>query len=98
MSIALKGAIFALGIAGAFAIAGPASAADAGIGVHIGGIGVGVGVGLGDVAYGYRDGYWDNDHRWHNWRDAREMNEYRNRSGNHYYDYRHDRDPDQGWR
>jgi hypothetical protein len=95
MSKALNGAIIALGIAGAsLPIAGPASAQD--IGVHVGG--VGVGIGFGDIAYGYQDGYWDSGHRWHDWRNDQEMRDYRNYQGNHYNDYRHDRDPDMGWR
>jgi hypothetical protein len=89
------GAIVALGLAGAtFAMSGPASADD--VGIHIGGIGMGVNVD--DVAFGYQDGYWDRDHQWHEWRNDQEMNDYRNARGNHYNDYRHDRDPDQGWR
>ena len=91
----LNGAIVALGLAGAaLAFAGPASADD--VGVHVGPIGIGLN--FGDVAYGYQDGYWDQKHQWHQWRDDREMHDYRNAPGNHYSDYKHDRDNDQGWR
>ena len=92
----LNGAIVALGLVGASLAASPASAQDVGVGVHVGG--VGIGVNFGTVAYGYQDGYWDNDHRWHNWQNDDEMHRYRAAPGNHYSDYRHDRDPDQGWR
>jgi hypothetical protein len=95
MSKALNGAIFVIGIAGAsLAIASPASAQD--VGVHVGG--VGVGLDFGGIAYGYQDGYWDSGHRWHDWGNDQEMRDYRNYKGNHYNDYRHDRDPDMGWR
>lgn len=92
---ALNGAIIAVGVVGATLVfAGLASAAD--VGVHIGAVGIGLNVN--DVAYGYQDGYWDHGHQWHQWRNGREMRDYRNARGNHYNDYRHDRDPDQGWR
>jgi hypothetical protein len=94
----LNGAIVALALAGAsLAIASPASAQDIGVGVHVGGVGVGVGIGVGDVAYGYQDGYWDSGHRWHKWRNHEEMRNYRKAPNNHYNDWKHDRDPDQGW-
>jgi hypothetical protein len=93
----LNGAIVVLGLVGASLAASPASAQDVGVGVHVGGVGIGVGLDFGTVAYGYQDGYWDNDHRWHNWQNDDEMQRYRNARGNHYNDYRHDRDHDQGW-
>jgi hypothetical protein len=94
----LNGAILALGLTGAsFAIAGPASADGIGVGVHVGGVGIGVGIGLGDVAFGYQDGYWDRGHHWHHWRNNQQMRDYKGAPGNHYNDYRHDRDPDHGW-
>jgi hypothetical protein len=49
-----------------------------------------------EVAFGYRDGYWDHGHRWHDWR-AGEMSTYRNGPGNRFNDWNHDRDPDHGW-
>lgn len=66
-----------------------------GIGAQIGE--VGVSFNLGDVAFGYQDGYWDRGRHWHNWRNDDEMRSYRNSSGNKYYDWKHDRDPDNGW-
>lgn len=89
----LKGMAIVLGLAGAtVAITGSASAQGIGVG-----IGVGVGDNYGNVAYGYRDGYWDHNHHWNRWRNQDEMTRYRAVQGNHYNDWRHDRDPDQGW-
>lgn len=51
---------------------------------------------LGNVAFGYRDGYWDNSHRWHHWRNNSDYRYYRDH-GNHYYGWNHDRDDDNGW-
>jgi hypothetical protein len=56
-----------------------------------------VSIGLGNVAFGFRDGYWDNGHRWHHWRNRRDHSNYRGQSGNHYNDYNHDRDSNHGW-
>ena len=90
----MNGAIIALGLACAsLAIATPASAQ--GIGVSVAGLGVGVG--FGNVAYGYQDGYWDHNHHWNNWQNDDEMRNYRSASGNHYNDWKHDRDSDMGW-
>jgi hypothetical protein len=88
----LNGAIVALGMAGAsLTTSAPASAQNVDVGVHVGG------VGFGDVAYGYRDGYWDHGHRWHRWHRG-EMASYRNGAGNQYNDWDHNRDRDLGWR
>ena len=93
---ALNGAIIAMGLVGAtLAMAAPASAQDVGVGVHVGD--VGIGIGLGNVAYGYQDGYWDNGHQWHTWQNDQQMRDYRKERNNHYNDWKHDRDPDQGW-
>jgi hypothetical protein len=59
---------------------------------------VGVSFDIGDIAFGYQDGYWDRGRHWHNWQNQDEMQYYRSASGNHYYDYNHDRDSDNGWR
>ena len=97
MHKSLNGALAVLGLAATtLALSGPASADGIGIGVHVGGIGVGVGAG--ETAYGYQDGYWDRGHHWHHWRNHREMREYRSAHRDQYYDYRHDRDPGDGWR
>lgn len=52
--------------------------------------------GFGDVAFGYRDGYWDNRHSWHHWRNNRDYRNYRG-NGNNYHNWNHDRDGDNGW-
>lgn len=52
----------------------------------------------GDVAFAYSDGYWDRNHRWHAWRNAREHREFRNKFGHMYNNSRHTRVRNQGWR
>ncbi len=49
------------------------------------------------IAFGFNDGYWDVNHNWHAWRDHEEMDRWRREHAEHYYDWRHDRDADQGW-
>ena len=94
----LKGMIVVLGLAAApLAMASTASAQDVGVGVRVGGVVIGVGPAYGNVAYGYRDGYWDRGHHWNAWRDQDEMDRYRKVEHNQYHDWRHDRDHDQGW-
>jgi len=84
---ALNGAIVALGLIGmAVAVASPAAAR------------VGISLDVGNVAFGYQDGYWDQGHHWHHWRNQSEARYYRTSQGNHYNNYRHDRDSNQGWR
>jgi hypothetical protein len=48
----------------------------------------------GNVYMGYRDGYYDNNHRWHRWRNAREHREYRNRYRTSYRAMNRDQDHD----
>jgi hypothetical protein len=78
----------ALGL-GSFAISPPASADH-----------VTVAVGAPAIAFGYSDGYWDRDRRWHTWKDRDEAENFRRDYREHYYDWRHDRDHDRdlGWR
>ena len=52
----------------------------------------------GNVAYGYTDGYWTKSHEWHTWSKPEYVETYRHYKGAHYYNYRHDRDHDMGWR
>lgn len=52
----------------------------------------------GTVAYGYNDGYWSRDHAWHTWEKPAYVETYRKYPGAHYYEYRHDRDANMGWR
>ena len=54
-------------------------------------------VSLSGIAFGYRDGYWDNDHTWHHWRHSSDYRRYRDQSGSNYHDWRHDRDGHDGW-
>ena len=59
---------------------------------------VDVTVNPGAVAFGYDDGYWDRDHHWHAWRNRRDAEWYHSHYAHHYYNHRHDRDRDDGWR
>lgn len=52
----------------------------------------------GDVAYGYTDGYWTTKHEWRTWGKPEYVEVYRKHPGAQYYEYRHDRDADMGWR
>ena len=70
---------------------------DADLGWHNGDVVVGVSVGFAEIGFGYNDGYWDNSHHWHHWANDGERTNYRSYQGNHYYDWNHDRDADDGW-
>jgi hypothetical protein len=75
-------------VLGGSLIAGvPAIAADVAVGVSPGGI-----------AFGYNDGYWDRGRNWHAWQSHEEHEGWRTANRAHYYDWKHDRDHDQGWR
>ncbi len=52
----------------------------------------------GVVAYGYSDGYWTTKHEWRTWENPQHVEIYRKAPEARYYEYRHDRDPDMGWR
>jgi len=52
----------------------------------------------GIVAYGYSDGYWTTKKEWRTWEKPEYVEVYRKHPGARYYEYRHDRDPDLGWR
>ena len=56
-----------------------------------------ISIGLGDIAFGYRDGYWDNSHHWHHWRHSSDYRSYRGQNGSNYHDWNHNRDRDHGW-
>ena len=102
MHMILKGAAVALALAGAaFATAGTATAQGMSIGISDNGRhhnGSAVMFSFGDVAYGYRDGYWDNDHRWHHWRNHHDRDSYRQDHGDNYRHGYHHRYRGQGWR
>jgi len=53
---------------------------------------------FGNVAFGYSDGYWDHDRHWHRWHHHRDWDRFREERREHAYEWRHDRDHDQGWR
>ena len=50
------------------------------------------------VAFGYNDGYWDQNHQWHAWRDRQEADAWRGQNPGHYYDRPHDQESNGGWR
>ena len=52
----------------------------------------------GVVAYGYSDGYWTTKHEWRTWEKPEYVEVYRKYPGARYYEWKHDRDPDMGWR
>lgn len=54
--------------------------------------------GPGGIAFGYNDGYWDRARAWHPWENHEAAERYRVANREHYYEYKHDRDPDGGWR
>ena len=88
MRIILKGALVALVMAGAsIGATSPVSAAN-----------VRISIDPGVVAFGYSDGYWDHDHNWHRWRDAREARMFREQNRERYWHRRHDRERNAGWR
>ncbi|MGC9954891.1 MAG: hypothetical protein ABSD21_11515 [Rhizomicrobium sp.] len=100
MHMFLKGAAIALALAGtALATTGTTSAAGIyfGSGGHNGRSSGIISIGFGDVAFGYRDGYWDSGHRWHHWRHNRDYRDYRGQNGSNYHDWNHDRDSNNGW-
>jgi hypothetical protein len=52
----------------------------------------------GDVAFAYRDGYYDRYRNWHAWRSPREAYWYRRNFGHNYYDGPRNRYRNMGWR
>ena len=51
-----------------------------------------------DVAYGYSDGYWTTKHEWRTWDKPEYVETYRKYPNARYYEYKHDRDANMGWR
>lgn len=86
MKIRYKAALAAL-VLGLLPMATPALARE----------GVSISVDFGTVAFGYYDGYWDRDHRWHRWQ-GDERVRFRRDYREHYYGRRHDRYRNHGWR
>jgi hypothetical protein len=54
-------------------------------------------VDFGNVAVGYRDGYWDRNHHWNRWRRHHDYRVYRGQQGAIYNDWNHDRNGGDGW-
>ena len=52
----------------------------------------GVTIDFGNVAVGYRDGYRDQNHRYHRWAHRQDAQTYRTRYHDNYRDMNHDRD------
>jgi len=101
MRMLSKGAAILLALAGtALATAGISNAAGFAITTSDRGhdrSGTSVSFSFGDVAYGYQDGYWDNGHRWHKWRNSNDQRDYRNQHSNNYRNGNHTRYAGQGW-
>ena len=55
-----------------------------------------VSIDFGNIALGYRDGYYDNGHRYHHW-DRRKAEAYRTRYNDNYRDMRHNHDHNRSW-
>jgi hypothetical protein len=92
MKSSMKIALIALAVGGSsLALSVPAMAADS---VTV----TTTTAGPGGIAFGYNDGYWDQAHSWHAWENEQAMTTYRTANSTHYYAYKHDRDPDAGWR
>lgn len=56
-----------------------------------------VSVDMNGIAFGYRDGYWDNGHQWHHWRHNSDLRNYREQSGSNFHNWKHNRDGNDGW-
>ena len=88
MRTTIKIALVTLALAGASLTAGLPAKAD----------NVTITAAPGGFAFGYSDGYWDRGHKWHAWRNQEQASRFREENRDHYYDWKHDRDRDKGWR
>lgn len=52
---------------------------------------VGISLNFGNVAFGYRDGYYDRYHRWHRWQHDADWRYWQHHNPNRYRDFNHDR-------
>lgn len=102
MRMILKGAAIALAVAGAsFATTSSTNAGSYSVTTSHHGRdhrGTNVSFDFGTIAIGYRDGYWDNGHRWHKWRNRGDHDNYRSQYHDNYRDGYHHRYRHQGWR
>lgn len=89
MNYPIKVALVALALVAGSSLAAtlPATAADVTVSTSPGGI-----------AFGYSDGYWNRDHQWNAWSNPQQATQYQTQNRDHYYDWKHDRDSDMGWR
>ena len=88
MKVLMSMAVAAAILGGAALVTGPANAAD-----------VTVAVGQAPVvAFGYNDGYWDREHKWHDWRNHEEMSRWQTENHDHFYEKKHVELPNGGWR
>ena len=92
----LKGTAIALALAGTVLVTGAASADNYSHNDRNRGASV-LAIAFSDIAFGFRDGYWDNGHRWHKWRHSGDYRSYQGQSGSNYHDWNHNRDADHGW-
>jgi hypothetical protein len=53
---------------------------------------------VGDVRFAYRDGYWDNHHRWHKWHNAAEARAFERMHHDRWNNSYHYRVRNSGWR
>jgi hypothetical protein len=51
---------------------------------------IGISLNFGDVGIAYQDGYWDQAHHWHKWRNNDDWTKYRQAHPENYHDWRHD--------
>ncbi|MGB8363366.1 MAG: hypothetical protein ACLQUZ_18630 [Rhizomicrobium sp.] len=78
MKTILKAALISAGIGLAATAAAPPAIAQIGISVN-----------FGDVAIGYRDGYYDSHHRWHRWAHPDDYKNYSHAHPEHFHDMNH---------
>ena len=101
MRMLLKSAAIALALAGTMLATTGASSAD-GFAISTSNHSrdharTGVTFSFGDVAYGYQDGYWDNDRQWHRWNNRGDHDNYRRQYGDNYRHGNHNRYRHNGW-
>lgn len=60
---------------------------------------VGVTVSIpGNIAFGFSDGYWDQSHHWHRWRNHDQMMAWQRAHQEYFVNHRHEREANAGWR
>ena len=56
-----------------------------------------ISVDMGGIAFGYRDGYWDNGHSWHRWNHRSDYYNYRSSHRDRAFRHNHDHYSNDGW-